>query len=46
MSEISNKGNEFTQLISDHYNSLTKSEKLIANFLRKNQEESAFLSAG
>jgi DNA-binding MurR/RpiR family transcriptional regulator len=37
---------DFNQLISDHYKNLTKSEKRIANFLRKNQEESAFLSAG
>ncbi len=40
------KGIDFTQLVSDRFNSLTKSEKMIANFLRKNQEESAFLSAG
>jgi DNA-binding MurR/RpiR family transcriptional regulator len=40
------KEKDITQLISDHFNGLTKSEKLIANFLRKNQEESAFLSAG
>ncbi len=40
------KGIDFTQLVSDQYNALTKSEKMIANFLRKNQEESAFLSAG
>lgn len=37
---------DFSQIISDHYNQLTKSEKQIANYLRKNQEESAFLSAG
>ncbi len=37
---------DFSQLISDHYQQLTKSEKRIANYLRKNQEESAFLSAG
>ena len=37
---------DFSQVISEHYNQLTKSEKLIANYLRKNQEESAFLSAG
>lgn len=37
---------DFSQIISDHYNSLTKSERRIADFLRKNQEESAFLSAG
>jgi len=37
---------DFSQIISDHYNQLTKSEKRIANYLRKNQEESAFLAAG
>jgi DNA-binding MurR/RpiR family transcriptional regulator len=37
---------DFSQIISEHYNQLTKSEKHIANYLRKNQEESAFLSAG
>jgi DNA-binding MurR/RpiR family transcriptional regulator len=37
---------DFSQLISDNYKHLTKSEKRIANYLRKNQEESAFLSAG
>jgi DNA-binding MurR/RpiR family transcriptional regulator len=40
------KNHDFSQLISEQYNSLTKSEKRIANFLRKNQEESAFLPAG
>ena len=37
---------DFSQVISDHYNELTKSEKQIADYLRKNQEESAFLSVG
>jgi DNA-binding MurR/RpiR family transcriptional regulator len=37
---------DFSQIISDNYKHLTKSEKRIANYLRKNQEESAFLSAG
>lgn len=37
---------DFSQVITGHYASLTKSEKRIANYLRKNQEESAFLSAG
>ena len=37
---------DFGQVLTDHFNDLTKSEKRIANFLRKNQEESAFLSAG
>lgn len=36
----------FNQLISDHYSNLTKSEKRIADFILKNQEESAFLSVG
>jgi DNA-binding MurR/RpiR family transcriptional regulator len=36
---------DFSQIIGDKYKSLTKSEKRIANYLRKNQEESAFLSA-
>ncbi len=35
---------DFGQVISDHYNELTKSEKQIADYVRKNQEESAFLS--
>jgi DNA-binding MurR/RpiR family transcriptional regulator len=37
---------DFGQIISEHYKDLTKSEKQIADYLRKNQEESAFLSAG
>ena len=45
MGDVMNKSGEIAQMISDHYNSLTKSEKIIANFIRKNQEESAFLSA-
>ncbi len=36
---------DFSQLISDTYSQLTKSEKRIADFLRKNQEEAAFLAA-
>jgi DNA-binding MurR/RpiR family transcriptional regulator len=46
MDDISPKVLDFGQVISEHYNQLTKSEKQIANYLRKNQEESAFLSAG
>ncbi len=38
--------NDFGKLIAESYNQLTKSEKRIANYLLKNQEESAFLSAG
>lgn len=37
---------DFGQTISEKYKSLTKSEKQIADYLRKNQEESAFLSVG
>lgn len=37
---------DFSQLISERFSQLTKSEKRIANYLRKNQEEAAFLSAG
>src|SRR5512143_891633 len=37
---------DFSQIISDHYPELTKSEKQIADYVRKNQEESAFLSVG
>jgi DNA-binding MurR/RpiR family transcriptional regulator len=37
---------DFSQLISEHFNQLTKSEKRIANYIRKNQEEAAFLAAG
>ncbi len=40
------KNIDFSLLISEQFTSFTKSEKRIANFLRKNQEESAFLSAG
>ncbi len=34
-----------SQIISDHYDQLTKSEKRIAEYIRNNQEESAFLTA-
>jgi DNA-binding MurR/RpiR family transcriptional regulator len=36
---------DFSQLVTDHFNQLTKSEKRIANFLRKNLNEAAFLAA-
>lgn len=35
---------DFSQVISEHYSDLTKSERQIADYLRRNQEESAFLS--
>jgi DNA-binding MurR/RpiR family transcriptional regulator len=37
---------EFAKTLSEHYEHLTKSEKRIANYLRRNQDEAAFLSAG
>jgi DNA-binding MurR/RpiR family transcriptional regulator len=37
---------DFGQVLSENYKNLTKSEKQIADYLRKNQDESAFLSAG
>ncbi len=37
---------DINQSIGNHYAGLTKSEKQIADFIRKNQEEAAFLSAG
>jgi|WetSurMetagenome_2_1015567.scaffolds.fasta_scaffold29428_3 DNA-binding MurR/RpiR family transcriptional regulator len=36
----------FSQLISECFSQLTKSEKRIANYLNQNQDEAAFLSAG
>ena len=36
---------DFGQIITECYKDLTKSEKQIANYLRKNQDEAAFLSA-
>ena len=35
-----------SQLISERFPNLTKSERLIANYLNQNQDEAAFLSAG
>ncbi len=36
----------FSQLISERFSRLTKSEKRIANYFNQNQDEAAFLSAG
>jgi len=36
---------DFNQVLTEQFNQLTKSEKRIANYLRKRQEECAFLSA-
>ena len=36
---------DFSQVVTDHFNHLTKSEKRIANFIRKNLNEAAFLAA-
>ena len=37
---------DFSRLLSENYNRLTKSEKRIANFLNQNLDEAGFLSAG
>lgn len=37
---------DVSQVIGEHYNRLTKSEKRIANYLNKYQDEAGFLSAG
>lgn len=39
-------GFNFSQIVVEHYQQLTKSERRIADYLRQNQDESAFLSAG
>jgi DNA-binding MurR/RpiR family transcriptional regulator len=44
-SENGNPTVDFSQLVTDHFNHLTKSEKRIANFVRKNLNEAAFLAA-
>src|SRR5512135_1236899 len=36
---------DFGQLLANQYKNLTKSEKQIADYLRQNQDEAAFLSA-
>ena len=40
-----NSNMDFSQLVTDYFNQLTKSEKRIANFLRKNLNDAAFLAA-
>jgi len=45
MSDGDHTNIDFNSLVSEKFNTLTKSEKRIANYVRKNQEESAFLSA-
>jgi len=37
---------DFSQILSENYKNLTKSEKQIADYLRNHQDEAAFLSAG
>lgn len=46
MEDASPKNVDFDQMIREHFDQLTKSERRIANYLRQNQDESAFLSAG
>ena len=41
----SNQTSDFNQLVAEHYGQLTKSEKRIADFMRRSQDEAAFLSA-
>ena len=45
MADENSSISDFSQLAAGRYDQLTKSEKRIANYLRKNQEEAAFLSA-
>jgi hypothetical protein len=45
MADENSSISDFSQLTAGRYDQLTKSEKRIANYLRKNQEEAAFLSA-
>ncbi|MBN2149281.1 MAG: MurR/RpiR family transcriptional regulator [Anaerolineales bacterium] len=45
MQDTSTPSGDFSQIISDHYDELTKSEKRIADFMRQNQDEATFLSA-
>jgi DNA-binding MurR/RpiR family transcriptional regulator len=41
----SNLTKDFGQIVGDRFTTLTKSEKRIATFLRRNQDEAAFLAA-
>lgn len=43
--ELVSNNLDFARIVSDRYSQLTKSEKRIADYIRKNQDESAFLSA-
>ena len=44
--ELSSNIHDFSLIVSERYPLLTKSEKRIADYIRKNQDKSAFLSAG
>lgn len=46
MSTRSQNTNDFDQLFASHSEDFTKSEKRIADFIRRNMDETAFLSAG
>lgn len=37
---------EFNKLVSEHFSDLTRSERRIADYIRQNQDEAAFMSAG
>jgi DNA-binding MurR/RpiR family transcriptional regulator len=45
MNPQANQTSNFNELILEHYNDFTKSEKRIADLMRRNQDEAAFLSA-
>ncbi len=46
MENESNNPEEFSKLVAKHYDKLTKSEKMIAVFIREHQDEAAFMPAG
>jgi DNA-binding MurR/RpiR family transcriptional regulator len=45
MDSASDQPNDFNHLVTAHLQQLTKSEKRIADFMRRSQDEAAFLSA-
>ena len=46
MENESNTPVEFSKLVAEHYDQLTKSEKRIATFIHEHQDEAAFMPAG
>jgi DNA-binding MurR/RpiR family transcriptional regulator len=45
MDNASNEQVDFNKLVAEYYDQLTKSEKRIADYMRQNQDEVAFMSA-